>query len=357
VVFVRQDGEERKLSYEEFIRDIREGRIVAETIVRSEVLTSGEWKPAGQMRLFQAWVPKTEGATEEEPPATRSGLAEEVEPGEGDEIAGEPELPVGALPEEDEEPWPRPDTGEADRETPDADAPSRVPRYSEIEPDDETAPGDPIPWELAERIGFGTALYATLWLAFRNTDEFFRRIARTQVLFPPLLFGLILFAITNIADGAYGYLILTRLGGAMEEVQRAFPGVFDEGVVTSPKDILFSHGALVLFYPALVFLWGGVIHLLLTAFDRSARPWGMTIRLVNYAMAPLILSVIPVCGNIAGWIWVLVLLIRGLVRVHHVGMGTAALAVLLPVLLPICLAASSLAQPLAQLLSVPGGGF
>ena len=58
MINIRQDGEERKLSYEEFIRAIQEGRVTAETAVQSNVLTSGQWKPAGQLRFFRAWAPK-----------------------------------------------------------------------------------------------------------------------------------------------------------------------------------------------------------------------------------------------------------------------------------------------------------
>jgi len=338
VVFVKQDGEEQKLSYEEFIRAIQEGRVTAETLVRSDVLTAGLWKPAGQVRLFQAWVPKERKARTED--ASRARELPIASP-EGEGVAPEPQPAWDA-----EEPA----EGEPDEVRPLTEGPK-------VEPSDEHPSGDLIPWEQAEQIGFGAGLVATLWLAFRDTEEFFRRIGRSESLLPPLLFGLILFAIANLADGIYGYLILSNIGGAFEEMKQAFPGVFDEEVVSSPRDFFFSHGAFVLLYPILVFLWTGVAHLLLRAFERPAKPLSGTFRVANYSMAPLILSIVPVCGNIIGWIWVVVLMARGLVRVQRVGGGSAALAVLLPFLVPVCLAASSLVKPMVQLLSTSAGGF
>jgi hypothetical protein len=137
----------------------------------------------------------------------------------------------------------------------------------------------------------------------------------------------------------------------------AFSQVFNEEMLSSPTDILFSHGALVLIYPVLVVVWSGLAHFLLRTFDRPSRPFYATFRMANYAMAPLILTVVPICGNIVGWIWVLVLMVRGLARVHRIGTAPAVLAVLLPFIVPVCLAASSLAHGMMQLLSGAGGGF
>ncbi len=58
MIRVRQDGEERELSYGDFIREVQEGRITQETPVLSEVLTSGVWKEAGELQFFRSWAPR-----------------------------------------------------------------------------------------------------------------------------------------------------------------------------------------------------------------------------------------------------------------------------------------------------------
>ncbi len=58
MIRVRQNDEERLLSYEQFIREIQEGEVGADTLVLSDVLTSGVWKPAGELQFFRSWAPR-----------------------------------------------------------------------------------------------------------------------------------------------------------------------------------------------------------------------------------------------------------------------------------------------------------
>lgn len=49
-------------------------------------------------------------------------------------------------------------------------------------------------------------------------------------------------------------------------------------------------------------------------------------------MAPQILTVLPVCGSLIGWVWSLVLLVRGLMIAQRASGVAAAAAVLIPLL-------------------------
>ena len=130
----------------------------------------------------------------------------------------------------------------------------------------------------------------------------------------------------------------------------------DENLPTL-RDILVFRGAMVLFYSVLASLWSGLAHLLLRSFSSPAGSFLATFRMANYAMAPIILTLIPFCGNIVGWVWIVVLMARGLARVHRVGLGPATAASLLPFLMSICFVAYALVQPIMHLLSGSGGEF
>jgi hypothetical protein len=190
--------------------------------------------------------------------------------------------------------------------------------------------GEPVPWEQMERIGFSTGFTRTIGLAFQRVDEFADRIALTRVLFPPLVFALLITAVTALFEAVYSVGAMRMFGQAFEDFEQQMPRLFGPDGFPSERNVLLSHGMRVMLYPVMAFIWAGVVHLGLRIFGRPAHAFAVTFRVVNYAMAPLILTVVPVCGNIVGWVWVLFLTIRSLARAQRVGGATAFAAVILP---------------------------
>lgn len=88
-----------------------------------------------------------------------------------------------------------------------------------------------------------------------------------------------------------------------------------------------------------VFLWGGVVHLLLMLFGGARGGFEASARVQGYASATALLNVIPFVGGMIGMVWSLVVQIVGLGAAHQSGYGRSAAAVLTPLLVCCGLAA------------------
>jgi hypothetical protein len=80
-----------------------------------------------------------------------------------------------------------------------------------------------------------------------------------------------------------------------------------------------------------IFIASGVTHLLLMMFGGAHNGYKVTLRVFAFAYSPQILGVIPVVGQLAGFVWMIIIAIVGLSAAHNTGTGRAAAAVLLPV--------------------------
>jgi hypothetical protein len=364
MIRIRLDGVEKRISYEEFIRAIQEGEVTAETSIYSEVLTSGTWKPAGQLQLFRVWAPKGSLPAEPEPVAEEPlspALGETPAPQPGEAASSGPIVPPSqgaseapsfppdearSASDEPEEP-PSGEVGWAP-ETPSMTPPSRT----------EVELGDPIPWEMMDRIGLWPALAATVAFAFRRVDEFSARIRRTSVFVPALTFGLLVFAVSNVFKAIYDAALLSTFEGFLEQFYSEFPGMTGEEIApATPRDVFFLHGMEILIYPVFIVVWSGLIHLLLRIFGKPERGFAGTFRMANYAIAPLLLTILPLCGNLVGAVWYIVLMIRGVARVHRMDGVYATLATLTPLVIFFCIYAAYIFGDVMRSLPNLGSGM
>jgi hypothetical protein len=317
---VLQDGVERELTYDEFVREVRVGRIVGSTLVLGDVLTSGVWKPAIELQFFRSWAPA--GSIPVSTPfAPATAPPPEVTP------AGDQAPEPSARADEDESPlspW-RPEEGPI------------TPRWERAYSDASAVPGprtaadgEKLPWERQDEIGFARGLYGTIRLAFDNGVEYARRIAAGEVIMPSLVFGIVITAITAIFEAGYAIGALHLAKGLLDQMESQLPEIFGQAGPPTVRDIVFLEGMRILFYPLTMFVWAGFIHLLLRLFSRPDRPFAATFRVASYAIAPMILNVLPGCGVLIGIVWVGVLTIRGLKVVQKTSTFASILAVLLP---------------------------
>ncbi len=328
MIRVRQDGEERELSYGDFIREVQEGRITADMPVLSEVLTSGVWKPAGELQFFRSWAPRGTIPPRPDPePATQ-----EADQAGAAAIGWTGQAPV--------EPWIP--YGERSQEPPSAEtipppAPLTYSQGWEPPPSADIPPGPPLPWEEIERRGFLGGLTGTIRLAFRDPEGFFRGIAHGRGLMPALVFGLLLTALSIAVESAYDLMFARTLAGMVQSMQSELPDFLQGDVQANIRQTILMRGVYVLFYPLFVFLTSGLIHLMLRAFGSPRRDFTATFRVVNYVSAVDVLMILPVCGGILVYVWELVLMVRGLSRVHGISRIKVVAAVLFPMALMICL--------------------
>lgn len=350
MIRVRQDGQERELSYGDFIREVQEGTITAEMPVLSEVLTSGVWKPAGELQFFRSWappgtvLPRPEEKREEPVgPASTEPVgpagAEPAVPADAEEPAsapprqaGEPWIPYG---EQTPGPAPeRPPLSETPPPPPDTGAYGGGWAPPQPEP---VQPGAPLPWEEIERRGFLGGLAGTIRLAFGDPEGFFRGIARGRGLVPALVFGLLLTALSIAVESIYDLMSARFLAGMVQSMQSELPEFLRGDIQANIRQTVLMRGVFILFYPLFVFLASGLIHLMLRAFGSPRRDFAATFRVVNYASAVDVLMILPICGGIVVYVWELVMIVRGLSRLHGMGGIRVVAAVLFPMALMICL--------------------
>jgi len=345
MIRVKQDGEERQLSYEQFIREIQEGRVTRETLVSSDVLTSGVWKPAGQLQFFRSWAP----------PGSLPSAEERVTPS-----PGEAETRPAVQPSEASVPPPSPETPWVPygHGTEAGEPPARPEPWGSgtaAEPSAAAFPANPLPWEEMDRIGFFRGLTRTIGMAFGKSDEFIRGIGCGEAVMPALVFGILIFALCSLVQCGYDVLTMRSFSEMLAKMQSEVPGLFQEGAQPSLRATIYLRGLMVLLYPLGVLLLSGLIHLLLRLFGRPVRSFKTSFRVMNYATVPLLLVVVPVCGYLVGLIWAVVLMIRGLARLHGVGAFSAAAAVLAPALLFCAWMIIAVAGYVARILPHMGG--
>ncbi|MCS7191850.1 MAG: YIP1 family protein [Armatimonadetes bacterium] len=178
--------------------------------------------------------------------------------------------------------------------------------------------------------GFFPALFQT-WVAacFRPT-EFFDSVGNSQDLSPALLFGVLVGWVSVILGSLWSLVLQAPLLPMMKQEEMAAQFF---GTVGS----LLCFGLFGWLFVLLGILINGlIIHLFLLIFGGANQGLTMTLRVISYAYAPQIFSIVPFVGWCIAPIWSLVLHIIGLAAAHRTDTWRAVLAVLVPIILCIC---------------------
>ena len=204
------------------------------------------------------------------------------------------------------------------------DVPPVPPVFSEPPPPPPPSPPPAppvIPWE-QQGVDIFTAFFQTIRLLLSNPRRTFETVPLTPGIGRPFAFGLIVSLIGTWA-GAFWQLVLG------EWWKSVMPGT--EMADTTVQLVLGLSAPLWL--PIVIILSVAFQHVCLFLVGGSRNGYSGTLRALSYSWAPGILALIPVCGQIVGGIWCLVLNIIGLSVIHRITLGRAALAVFLPALL------------------------
>ena len=196
------------------------------------------------------------------------------------------------------------------------------------------------PWERRDQIGFASGLIETTQAVLTAPAAFFRSMPVTGGIGSPLLYALILgyagivvnaiydFVLTSIVGTSFGSF--GDLGAENEAMARMIPFI-QGGIGLGVKLVL---GPVILL--VMIFLIAGIMHLGLMATGSAARGFEATLRVMCYSEATAVLHVIPICGQLIAFFYMLVILTIGLAEAHGTTRGKAALAVLLPLFVCCC---------------------
>lgn len=220
-------------------------------------------------------------------------------------------------------------------------------------------PPDGPPWERQRSLG---AMMETIKGVLIEPSRTFAEASRTAGIGPALGFAMILGMIGGYVNLFWKSLTqaaflesLGALGELPPELEQfenflgdfAGPASSILGIVSVPLQVLIS-----------VFVWAAVVHLLLLLFGGAMHGFEATFRTTAYAYGTTSLFLlVPFCGWIVGFIWLLVVQIIGLKEIHGITTGKAAAAVLLPFFLCCCALAGLFFMVLALIINAGGGGF
>jgi hypothetical protein len=214
-----------------------------------------------------------------------------------------------------------------------------LPRGSEWAPAGGAREGTP--WERRASIGFASALIETTQQVLTAPTAFFQAMRVEGGIGSPLLYALILGYAGIVVTAIYEFVMtavigtsigsLGELGGGENEAFARMLPALQGGVGLGAKLFL---GPVILL--VMLFVLAGIMHLGLMLVGGATRGFEATFRVLCYSEATAIFQVIPLCGQLIGSVYMLVLLTIGLAEAHGTTRGKALVAVLLPVLACCC---------------------
>jgi len=178
------------------------------------------------------------------------------------------------------------------------------------------------PWDERDRLGAFRAYWLTWRQVIGGPSGFFARLPVDRGIAGPLLFGLVTLILGNLAGlfwQSVFYSSNEMLQALMEEVGISPGSVLQLAVFLMPVYVVVQ-----------LFLWSGILHLMILLLARGGRGFEATFRVVAFSSAPALLYVVPFCGGLLASVWSAVLTIIGLREVHRVSGAVAALAVIIP---------------------------
>jgi hypothetical protein len=180
-------------------------------------------------------------------------------------------------------------------------------------------------WDHREEIGFLPAFGRGAVEASIHPFSFFGEMNRGPEFGGALIFAMLVALIVGFVDFFWDVLGIGA-GLMMSGMEEGYAEGAFWGLMTSPVSIVLRP----IFVVIGVFIWGGILHLFLLMFGAARLGFENTLKVVCYATAPTLLSVVPVCGSQVGWIWGVVITVIGLQVAHGIGTAPALGAVLLP---------------------------
>jgi hypothetical protein len=233
-----------------------------------------------------------------------------------------------------------PTRAEADSEPLPVIALPSPPAPEEPHPRSESPQGTP--WDRRGEIGLGAALIETSREVILRPAAFYRTMPVSGGLGGPLLYGVIVGYVGLVAAVLYDFVFRTVMGGSFGR----FGGNPELEKLLSMAPSWVAVVVQIVIGPALValflFIYSGVVHVMLTLLGGARRDFEATFRVAAYAQATqllqVVLGIVPCCGAVLVLVYRIVVTSIGLSEVHGVSRGKAAAAILIPMLVVFCCA-------------------
>ena len=211
-----------------------------------------------------------------------------------------------------------------------------------------------IPWEDRHQLGFLNALVANLRLILSDPTRFFSDLPKRENLGAAFQYLLLLTWVGGLGGLVWGQVFQS----SQMAMLKSFGFNVPEQVWSPGMRVFFIVGfAIVIPIAVLIgtFIWTGIVHVFLWILGGAKEGYEATLRVYAYSRGSTALfEWIPFCGTIVAIIWSLVLQIIGLSRVHEIGGGKAALAILLPLALCCVIVAALVAAFFGAIMALVG---
>jgi predicted Zn finger-like uncharacterized protein len=174
-----------------------------------------------------------------------------------------------------------------------------------------------IPWESASREGMFVSVVSTIVGVTFSPTKFYTSMNPTGKISFPLAFAMITGGVGWLLNMFWEYLFISGLLSQLDQPWVAWlsTGTFAASAVAIPLLITIE-----------LFFYSIITHLGLVILRGNSRPFKATFKVMAYAYAPKLFSVIPGLGILIGAIWMIVVATIGLSTVHHISKGKACLS-------------------------------
>lgn len=200
----------------------------------------------------------------------------------------------------------------------------------------------PPPWEKRDQLGFVQAVWLTWKSSIMTPNAFFRRLDPNGPTKDAFLYGWLLSSAGGLLQIPFLILNLLQTRTQLSELMRTMndlpapvKAVF-ELFNLSPLVLALTIGAsAIVLFPLSVLFSTALAHLGVRMVGGTSQPFGTTLRVLCYAIAPNVLTGVPVIGGFVAF-YTLALEVIGLREAHRITVGRAIVAVAWPVVLFCC---------------------
>jgi len=204
----------------------------------------------------------------------------------------------------------------------------------------------PPPWERRAELGLVTAVVQQVKESILKPDTFFRGLPAEGSVKEAMLFAWFMSALAAGPNLLMQRLNFGSLAQSMSTLNRGHPPSWMHAL--SPWAFAAVLALVpVLLYPLMFFISAGLTHLGCIIWGAGGKGFNATARVSGYSAGPALLAWLPVMGGLLA-MYVIVLQVFGIARVHETSIGKAIGGVLtIPLVLGCCIGVGLVAAIMA----------
>lgn len=199
-------------------------------------------------------------------------------------------------------------------------------------PPPSTAPAAGLPWE--EPDAGLSSIFPTVTQFVVSPLRSFEKVSLTTDLVRPLAYFVLFVLLGALVGQLWRYVFWTPENSGINLIPKGVLAAAPWFKVLLGRPTALIVLGIMIVAPLLnlitLFLWSGVVHLVLTMVAGAQGGFGATLRVVCYSQTACIALIVPFAGGIVQILWSLVLQIIGLSQVHRAASWKASVAVLAP---------------------------